>query len=89
MYYVVCFNWLYLYIGIFVLVVKLLISFIIKEYAISLTNKRLAAVKWDCNSKTKEDFFISHLYLNHGPLEPEASVLQMSYTDPLNKIMYF
>ena len=28
------------------------------------------------------NFFSPHRDLNHGPLEPKASVLQMSYIDP-------
>ena len=37
-------------------------------------------------SKLKNErgiFFLPHLDLNHGPLEPRASVLPMSYSDPI------
>ena len=32
----------------------------------------------------RENSFLPHRDLNHGPLEPKASVLPMSYTDSLN-----
>ena len=33
-------------------------------------------------SNTKEEKVLPHWDLNHGPLEPKASVLPMSYADP-------
>ena len=32
---------------------------------------------------SKEDIFLPHLDLNHGPLEPKANALSMNHADPL------